>query len=127
MTKHAIDWFEIPTADFQRGIAFYEAIFQFKLNSMVLGNGLKMAMFPVANPAEAVGGALTHHPDFYKPSQDGTLVYLNADPDLAAVLGRVEKAGGRIQVPKTQISPEHGFMAVFTDSEGNRMALHSRA
>ena len=28
---------------------------------------------------------------------------------------------------KKQISEEHGFMAVFIDSEGNRVALHSRA
>lgn len=125
MIKHAIDWFEIPTADFQRGIQFYEAIFEFKMNPLDIGNGLRMAMFPV-NPAESVGGALTHHPDFYKPSQDGTFVYLNADPDLGAVLGRVERAGGKVQVPKTQISPEYGYMAVFVDSEGNRVALHSR-
>lgn len=125
MMKHAIDWFEIPTADLERACAFYEKIFEFKLQPMTLANRLRMAMFPV-NPAESVGGALCHHPEFYTPSQTGTLVYLNADPDLAAVLGRVEKAGGKIVVPKTQISPEYGFMAVFLDSEGNRVALHSR-
>jgi predicted enzyme related to lactoylglutathione lyase len=125
MMKHAIDWFEIPAADLERACAFYEKIFEFKLQPMELANRLRMAMFPV-NPAESVGGALCHHPEFYTPSQTGTLVYLNADPDLAAVLGRVEKAGGKILVPKTQISPEYGFMAVFLDSEGNRVALHSR-
>jgi len=125
MTKHAIDWFEIPTADYERAIAFYEAIFQFKMHSMELANRLRMAMFPV-DPAQAVGGALCHHPDYYTPAQNGTLVYLNADPDLAVVLGRVQKAGGKVTVPKTQISPEHGYMAVFLDSEGNRVALHSR-
>jgi len=41
------------------------------------------------------------------------------------VLDRIEKAGGKIIVPKTQISPEHGYMAVFIDTEGNRIALHS--
>jgi uncharacterized protein len=123
--KPAIDWFEIPTSDFQRGIAFYEQIFQFQLKAMDLANGLRMAMWPV-NPAETTGGALTHHPDFYKPSKDGTLVYLNADPDLATVLARIDKAGGKVVVPKTQISPEYGYMAVFIDSEGNRVALHSR-
>jgi predicted enzyme related to lactoylglutathione lyase len=34
-------------------------------------------------------------------------------------------AGGTVYQPKTQISEEHGFMAVFIDSEGNRVALHS--
>ena len=41
--------------------------------------------------------------------------------------GRVEAAGGTVYQPKTQISPEHGYMAVFIDTEGNRVALHSRS
>jgi uncharacterized protein len=41
------------------------------------------------------------------------------------VLSKVEAAGGKIMVPKTEISPEYGNMAVFIDSEGNRIALHS--
>jgi uncharacterized protein len=125
MMKHAIDWFEIPTANLERACAFYEKIFAFKMNAMDLANGLRMAMFPV-DAAQSVGGALCHHPEFYTPSRTGTLVYLNADPDLAVVLGRVENAGGQVLVPKTRISPEYGFMAVFIDSEGNRVALHSR-
>ena len=72
MMKHAIDWFEIPTADLERACAFYEKIFEFKLQPMDLANRLRMAMFPV-NPAESVGGALCHHPEFYTPSRTGTL------------------------------------------------------
>src|ERR1700682_1866639 len=115
MKEHAIAWFEIATADFERAIKFYEDIFQFKMNRMPLGQGPRMAAFPV-NPAVGVSGALCHHPEWYKPSQTGTLVYLNANPDLAAV---------KAVLPKTQISPEYGYMAVFLDTEGNRVALHS--
>jgi hypothetical protein len=53
------------------------------------------------------------------------LIYLNGNPDLQNVLNKVEAAGGKIMVPKTQISPEYGFMAVFVDTEGNRIGLHS--
>ena len=42
-------------------------------------------------------------------------------------MNRVEAAGGKIVQPKTQISPDIGFMALFIDCEGNRIALHSRA
>ena len=28
-------------------------------------------------------------------------------------------------VPKTEISPEYGYMGVFIDTEGNRIGLHS--
>ncbi|MGI8952138.1 MAG: hypothetical protein ACR2FN_11200 [Chitinophagaceae bacterium] len=40
-------------------------------------------------------------------------------------MNKVEEAGGKIIVPKTEISPEYGFMAVIIDTEGNRIALHS--
>lgn len=40
-------------------------------------------------------------------------------------LDKVENAGGKILVPKTQISEDFGYMAVIIDSEGNRIAFHS--
>ena len=125
MIRNAVDWFEIPTTNLERACAFYEQVFAFKLQPMELANKLRMAMFPI-DPAQGVGGALTHHPEFYTPSQTGTLVYLNADPDLDVALERVRKAGGQVLVPKTQISAEYGYMAVFVDCEGNRVALHSK-
>lgn len=122
--QNMIAWFEIPVADLDRARKFYETILGVTLQEMSLANQLRMAVFPVE--AGAVGGALCQHSRFYRPSHDGTLVYLNGDPDLELVLGRVAPAGGKVIVPKTQISPEHGYMAVFEDSEGNRIALHSR-
>ena len=56
---------------------------------------------------------------------DGPLIYLNANPDVQIVLDKVIEAGGSIMMPKTEISPEYGFMGVFTDTEGNRIGLHS--
>jgi predicted enzyme related to lactoylglutathione lyase len=73
-----------------------------------------------------IGGSLVHHADFYKPSSTlGPLIYLNGNPDVQIILDRVEKAGGKILVPKTQISPEYGYMGVFIDTEGNRIGLHA--
>jgi hypothetical protein len=37
----------------------------------------------------------------------------------------VEAAGGKVLVPKTQISEDIGYMGVFLDTEGNRIAIHS--
>ena len=115
-------WFEIPATDIARAIKFYESIYQMEIQLLDLG-GLKMGMFPHSG----VGAALCQH-ESYRPSEThGALVYLDAGPDLNDVLGRVEAAGGKILRPKTQISPEYGFMAIFVDSEGNRMALHSNS
>jgi predicted enzyme related to lactoylglutathione lyase len=124
MKKNALNWFEIASTDFERAVKFYETIFAFSMTRMDLGDGPRMALFPV-DPSQGVGGAVCHHPDWYKPSKEGTLVYLAADPDLAPILARVHDAGGKVLVPKKQISPEYGYMAVFLDSEGNRVALHS--
>lgn len=123
--KHAISWFEIPTTDLGRATQFYETIFGITFFPMDLPN-IQMRMFPVDSMTESVGGALVYSGGFHLPSEThGPLVYLNADPDLQLVLDKVEAAGGKILVPKTQISPEYGFMAVIIDTEGNRIALHS--
>jgi len=122
--QHAISWFEIPTTDLERATKFYEAIFSFTMIPLDMPN-IKMRMFPVADQL-SVGGALVDSNGFHKPSaSDGPLVYLNGNPDLQKVLDKVEAAGGKILVPKTEISPEYGSMAVFFDTEGNRIGLHS--
>ncbi len=122
--KNAISWFEIPAVDLDRAQKFYETIFDIKMIPLDMPQ-LKMRMFSILSPTN-IGGALCSAPGFYKPSStDGPLIYLNANPDVQNVLDKIEAAGGKIVVPKTQISPEYGHMAAFIDSEGNRIALHS--
>ena len=120
---HSISWFEIPTSDLDRAQKFYETILGVELVPMDMP-GFSMRMFPVPDQT-FISGALTYAPDFYQPHTNGTLVYLNANPDVQLVLDRVEAAGGKIIVPKTEISPDIGFMAVIHDTEGNRVAFHS--
>jgi uncharacterized protein len=123
--NNAISWFEIPVTDLTRATKFYESIFSIKLNSLDLPN-IKMRMFPLDDMMTGVGGALADSGGFHKPSStDGPLIYLNGNPDLQNVLDKVDAAGGKIIVPKTEISPEHGYMAVIIDTEGNRIGLHS--
>lgn len=123
--KNAISWFEIPATDLDRATRFYETIFSTQLFPMDLEN-IKMRMFPLQDMMDGVGGAVVDSGGFHKPSStEGPLIYLNGNPDLQQVLDRIEGAGGRIMVPKTQISEEYGYMAVFTDTEGNRIGLHS--
>ena len=123
--QNAISWFEIPTTDIIRAQKFYETIFGITMIPMDLPN-IKMRMFPLDDMMTQVGGALVDSGGFHKPSvTEGPLIYLNGNPDVQNVLDKVEAAGGTILVPKTEISPDYGFMAVFIDSEGNRVALHN--
>ena len=122
---NAISWFEIGTTDLDRATKFYETIFGVSLIPMDLPN-IKMRMFPIDNMQTGIGGALVDSGGFHKPSAtDGPLIYLNGNPDVQNILDKVEAAGGKIMVPKTEISPEYGYMAVILDTEGNRIGLHS--
>ena len=122
---NAISWFEIGTTDLGRATKFYETIFGVSLIPMDLPN-IKMRMFPIDNMQTGIGGALVDSAGFHKPSAtEGSLIYLNGNPDVQKVLDKVDAAGGKILVPKTEISPDYGFMAVIIDTEGNRIGLHS--
>jgi len=123
--NNAISWFEIGTTDLGRATKFYETILGVSLIPMDLPN-IKMRMFPLDDMMKGIGGALVDSAGFHKPSAtDGPLIYLNGNPDVQIILDKVETAGGKIIVPKTQISPEYGYMAVILDTEGNRIAFHS--
>ncbi len=121
--KNAVAWFEIPAKKLSRAKNFYESIFDIKMEDMEMDNDLKMTMFPVE--AGGVGGAICEHREFYKPSHEGSLVYISANPDLQKVLDKVERNGGKIIQKKTIITDEYGYMAIIEDTEGNRIALHS--
>ncbi|MCF8240732.1 MAG: VOC family protein [Melioribacteraceae bacterium] len=118
---NVINWFEIPASDFNRAVKFYTEVIggEFYKEEMM---GIKMAFFPMEG--EGVGGAICAGEGF-TPSSEGTKVYLNGGEDLSNALGKVEKAGGKIIMPKTLIREDIGYMAFFVDTEGNTVALHS--
>ena len=119
---NALNWFEIAVNDISRAKKFYETIFDMKMEDMEMP-GMKYAMFPWSPEANKVSGGLAQSP-MHKPGAGGSIVYLNGNPDLQQVLNRIEKAGGKITMPKTDIG-ENGFMAFFIDTEVNSIGLHS--
>ena len=125
MVRNALNWFEIPVADFERARKFYQTIFDFEMPENAMGPN-RMGFFLHDPKAGGIGGAIVSGPS-YVPTDQGALIYLNGGTDLLPVLNRVEKAGGKILTPKTLITRELGFVAIVRDSEGNRVALHSMA
>lgn len=120
--RHAINWFEIAVDDMDRAVAFYESLLATTIHrETIAGN----AMGVIKYHADAVGGCLIAGEKVSRPSQDGTLVYLNAGPSLDTVLARVEAAGGRVTTPKVTLPGDMGCFAHITDSEGNRVGLHA--
>lgn len=121
---NAVGWFEIPVVDMERAMKFYETVLEVKLERHMVGE-IDMAWFQMVD-GKGAAGSLVYHKEWYKPSPDGALVYFTAySGDLSNELSRVEMAGGKILAPKKAIG-EYGFMALVLDTEGNRIALHSR-
>ncbi|WP_434108542.1 VOC family protein [Paraburkholderia caffeinilytica] len=121
-SSKVVAWFEIPSVNFDRAVRFYETTFDIKLNRQEIG-GQPIAIFGYEEPA--TGGAIVHNPST-KPTNDGVLVYLNAQPNVDTVLARVEQAGGKTDGPVIKLPQDIGYIAFFTDTEGNRLGLHSR-
>lgn len=119
--KSYISMFEIPATDISRAINFYQALLDINIEKMDV-EGMQMGILPYEG--QMVHGVIIQA-DGYNPSADGVTMYLNAGENLQIVLDRVEKNGGQIIVPKTAHADESGYFALFTDSEGNRMALNS--
>ncbi|HAH38707.1 MAG TPA: glyoxalase [Algoriphagus sp.] len=126
MKSVTVGWFEIPVKDMDRAIKFYESVFDCKLNKQVMGD-FQMAWFPWDETGKGAGGSLVYHEQFYETSgHAGALIYFSS-ADCQVELGKVEAAGGKVQIDKRMISEDVGYMGVFLDTEGNRVAIHSRA
>jgi len=98
--RNAVGWFEIPVKDMDRAIKFYETVLNIEL---------------------------MHHEAHYTPSQDGVVIYFSSKTgDLTDELSRVAAAGGKVLQEKKLIAEGIGYMGLFLDTEGNRLALHSR-
>lgn len=123
--KNALSWFEIPVDNFDRAKGFYEEVLQIELFFMEMKeSNSQWGIFPFDHENGGIGGGIVKGPG-YEVSQKGALLYLNGGDDLTTPLSRVEKAGGKILLPKSSLGG-NGFMAQFLDTEGNKVALHSR-
>lgn len=113
--------FEIPATDISRAIAFYQSVLNIKIEKLEMPN-MEMGLLPYEE--QAVTGVIVKA-EGYTPSAEGITIYLNGGDDLQIMLDRVTENGGQIIIPKTPHADESGYFALFLDSEGNKMGLHS--
>lgn len=119
--KHLVNWIEIPALDIARAKTFYERLFEISLVEFPFGH-LTYAMFPSRDMHNH--GALVQG-DGYVPSSEGALIYLNATGRLDVLANRIAGLGGKIVTPRTFLSAEAGDIAIFLDTEGNRIGLQA--
>ncbi|MFP7655774.1 VOC family protein [Chryseobacterium proteolyticum] len=121
-------WFEIPVINTERAKTFYETILDIKMITRSIPETQEELTFFPYNPdvVQATSGRITgvlSKSENNQPSDKGTLVYINAYPEIQVVLDKVESAGGRIVSPAMKMNA--GYIAVIRDTEGNRIGLHA--
>ena len=121
MNVNPIIWCEIYVQDMARAKAFYEAVFQFKLER--LNNpAIEMWSFTMAMDKVGAGGALVKM-DGVPSGGNSTIVYFSC-ADCSVEAARAVARGGRVMREKMPIG-EYGFIALVLDTEGNMIGLHS--
>lgn len=116
-----LEWFEIPSSNFQRAVDFYQKVFATELRIQPFGP-FQMGVF--SHQADDGAGCVIHG-EGYTPGANGVVIYLDASPSIDAVLARIAAAGGQVTMGKMALPQDHGFVAYFHDTEGNRLALHA--
>jgi uncharacterized protein len=114
-------WVDIPVTKLDRAIRFYSAVLGTQVEKVEYP-GMSIGSFP--HKDGEVGGCL-YIADKYKPSADGPLIYLNAHGRLDEAIEAAEASGGTVLLAKESIGP-FGLRAIILDTEGNRIALHSK-
>ena len=126
MKPNPVVWFEIYVQDMARAQAFYEAVFQCRLEPLSAPEGeasdYQMLAFPGDMTTMGAAGTLCKM-EGVPAGAGGTLIYFGC-ADCAVEAGRVEAAGGRLQRDKMSIG-EYGNIALAFDTEGNMFGLHS--
>lgn len=124
--RNPIVHFEIPADDPERAKKFYEEIFGWKITQFeypgepywsVITTEVDEKTHMAKTPGAINGGMMKR--------KEGQVVtnYINVD-DIDAVMKKITSHGGEVLMPKTEIAPGMGWVAMFRDSEGNIMGLH---
>ena len=123
--KNPFTWVEIYVNDMSRAQKFYETVLDIKMEPLPMPEGMgemEMLSFPWSETGRNISGALVKMKDV-NPGAGGTMVYFTCD-DCSTEESKIEVAGGKLLQPKMSIG-NYGFCAIFLDTEGNTVGLHS--
>jgi predicted enzyme related to lactoylglutathione lyase len=115
---NSIVHFEIPADDVKRAKEFYEKALGWKIS-----DPWKMDYFLVVTKEKREAGINGGLMQRKMPGQS-FMNYISVD-SIDASLRKVEKAGGKLALPKQEIGQGMGWIAAFHDTEGNLMNVSS--
>lgn len=104
--------FEITADNPERAVKFYESVFEWKMTPVSGGQAYWLASTgPASEPG--INGAIAQRND------PGARIYNIVDvPSVDEAVKKIEAAGGKIILPKMAVTGV-GYLAYFTDTEGN--------
>jgi predicted enzyme related to lactoylglutathione lyase len=114
---NSIAHFEIPADDVKRAKKFYEKAMGWKI-----ADPMKMGYYfveTIDKGKPGINGGLMQRKMPGQPFMN----YISVD-SIDAACKKVEKAGGKIALPKQEIGNHMGWIAAFLDTEGNLMGFH---
>ena len=114
MPHGKICYLEIPANRAEESARFYSDIFGWTVRERGDGN------LAFDDPS-GVSGTWVKESD--RTPDERTRVYVMVD-SIAESVKRIENAGGRVVTPRTNIGPNMGAFAVFTDPVGNEFGLY---
>ena len=114
MPHGKICYVEIPANRAEDSARFYSDIFGWKVRARGDGN---LAF----DDAAGVSGTWVEEGDRTPDERTRTYIMVNS---IAESLNRIEGAGGRVITPRTEIGPNMGAFAAFTDPVGNEFGLY---
>lgn len=115
MSKRNVVHIEIPASDIPSAAKFYEALFGWKMEHAAEFD------YTMWSDGSGYGGGFNKASDENPVGQ--VLVYIHSD-DIDTDLKNVEKLGGTVVHPKTEI-PGTGWFGLFKDPAGNTLALYT--
>ena len=125
MSKHKVVHFEIPASDFGKAKDFYGKVFGWKLqmwgDEYLMANTTEVDKNQKPTEPGGINGG------FYKrKSKNEQPSFVVETDSIDETLKEVQKAGGKVTRKKDKIG-DMGFMAEFTDPDGNEISLWQNA
>lgn len=109
--------FEIPADDVARARNFYQRAFGWKIR-----DPRKTDYFMIetrSNGAQGINGGLMQ-----RSCADQSMTNYIAVKSIETALEKVEKAGGTVCMPKTEVGANMGWIAAFRDTESNLLGFY---
>lgn len=117
-----IAYFEIPANNVDRAKHFYHTLLGWKIEPIKnpIPNAAMLQYHEITTGA-ATEGTMNSGGIYKRQMNEDIRNYVLAD-DFDGILAKVEKLGGRIVMPKTDI-PNVGLIAIIMDTEGNAIGI----